>query len=660
MNTVPGIIEQRRIYVYAVLFLFFIQLVTDFIEAVYAFGLTGTSIPKEIVSILFFFSPLVVVVFGKRAAATGLILTGEFILISRLVEPLLDTRGRMLVSGFGVACFLIFLPLLLWRLSEENELAPRRDLGLGLMLALALAVLLRAWNSGIDLSLQGWFQIIGWGLGITAGVLLPGAFRIGIQKDYSLHTNQTHSFGKLACLCVGIIAVFTMLYFSLSSPNVIARWTGANYIPILSALALAMTVFSVILTIKPSWLTLLSKNTILVWNLLFLAALVLTILPHQLRFPIFPSGYPYYEPPLSAISYLSLYIMLFLSPVVVMNFMLYTNEVISLKTSLQRLGGGFSIASIFILFVVLAHVFTTVYDYIPLIGPFFRDKFWLVNLVVGIALGLPVLLVSQSTTELDKNQRPILSILIVGFYTTALIGGVLVSSTPIPEIDDENFIRLLTYNVQQGYSQDGLKNYNGQLELIRSVDPDVIGLQESDTNRIAGGNADLVRYFTDHLDMYSYYGPKTVPGTFGIALLSKYPIGNPRTFYMYSEGEQTATITAQIRAGEQTFNIFVTHLGNDGPIIQQEAILEEIDGLENVIAIGDFNFRPGSEQYQLTTNILKDVWLLKWPQGIDDLGIKLSDRIDHAFVSPGMTVNEARYLTEPESDHPALMFDIAW
>jgi len=48
----------------------------------------------------------------------------------------------------------------------------------------------------------------------------------------------------------------------------------------------------------------------------------------------------------------------------------------------------------------------------------------------------------------------------------------------------------------------------------------LIGLQESDTNRISGGNSDIVRYFADRLDLYAYYGPKVVPGTFGIALLA--------------------------------------------------------------------------------------------------------------------------------------------
>jgi endonuclease/exonuclease/phosphatase family metal-dependent hydrolase len=154
--------------------------------------------------------------------------------------------------------------------------------------------------------------------------------------------------------------------------------------------------------------------------------------------------------------------------------------------------------------------------------------------------------------------------------------------------------------------------------------------------------------------MHSYYGPKTVAGTFGIALLSRYPIQNPRTFYMFSEGEQTATIHAQVLVAGKTFNIFVTHLGNGGPLIQQRSVLAETAGLENVILMGDFNFSPDTEQYALTRQQLEDAWLLRWPSGGE------AGRIDHVFVSPGRRVTQAEYIHSPTSDHPAEVVEVNW
>jgi endonuclease/exonuclease/phosphatase family metal-dependent hydrolase len=76
--------------------------------------------------------------------------------------------------------------------------------------------------------------------------------------------------------------------------------------------------------------------------------------------------------------------------------------------------------------------------------------------------------------------------------------------------------------------------------------------------------------------------------------------------------------------------------------------------------MGDFNFRPDSAQYRLTTAALEDAWLLRWPQGTDDQGRRFDQRIDHVYISPGMAVTDAQYITEPESDHPALVVEMQW
>jgi endonuclease/exonuclease/phosphatase family metal-dependent hydrolase len=216
-------------------------------------------------------------------------------------------------------------------------------------------------------------------------------------------------------------------------------------------------------------------------------------------------------------------------------------------------------------------------------------------------------------------------------------------------------LKIMTYNIQQGFDQEGNAALADQLRVIRSVDPDILGLQESDTARVANGNHDAVRYFADQLDMYSYYGPTTTTGTFGIALLSKYPIENPGTFFMYSPGEQTAALHARIRADGTAYNLLVTHLGNGGPMMQLEDILTRLEALDDVIIMGDFNFDPSTEQYALITQSLEDAWLLKWPDDHAIPGLPADDRIDHIFVSPGIHVTDASYGLSPASDHPFMV-----
>ena len=663
--------DWKRILLYGILFLFFFQLLSDFIESIYAFGLLGTSIPPEIVSVLFLFSPLWLMSRRRGLSNRTLIILGLATLAARVIEPLLATREKMLISGVGVGAFLIFFPSLLERflashpgLGEQSEPLQREigsfstSLGLGLTLGLAFSILLRVLGSGIDMSTQSWSQAIGWLLGLSGAVLwLSQPAEEVPQSSDDDHPRAT--FGKVLALGLGITSVWVLLYFAFTSPNVIARWTGAPYFLVIALLGSALGGFLLLLAFRSRWLATLPHYVVVLLNVVFVLALVFTILPHQLRFPTEPSGYPFYEPSVSPLMYVPLAILLLLAPLILLDFIYLVREMILIRPTHLALAGAFSLCSLYLLLMIFAQVFTTVYDYIPMVGPFFRDRFWLVYLVSGLALTLPLLFLRAVSLRLEFSSPKIITIVALVILVVAIIAVPATSANP-PTPPDKNSLRVLTYNIQQGYSEDGRKNHLGQLELIREIDPDVIALQESDTNRISGGNSDIVRTFADHLNLYSYYGPKVVPGTFGIALLSKYPIQNPRTFYMYSEGEQTATIWAQITVGDQTFNLFVTHLGNDGPIVQQQAILKEVDALPNVIAMGDFNFRPDTEQYRLTRTILEDAWLLKWPSGVDDQGFNPTDRIDHVFVSRGINIAEARYIVSPASDHPALMVEIQW
>ena len=468
----------------------------------------------------------------------------------------------------------------------------------------------------------------------------------------------------MAGLSLGLAAALVLLYFAFTSPGVIARWTGANYLLVLAIAVLSPAVFALVWAKYPFGSTGASQRlapTIWIWNLAFVLSLVLTILPYQIAFPADTGAYPLAEPQPSPLAVVPLVLMLALYPVIFLDFSLLASELMALRPSVRQLGDAFGLAALFILVMVFAQVFTTTYDYFPVIGPPFRDRFWLVFLVLGVVLVLSLLLVKRGALSLRDGRLSVAYPVVIALAgVVALMGAALISARPVAPPSDSTRLRLLTYNLQQGYNRTGQKDLDGQIEVIRAAGPDVIGLQETDTARIAGGNADLVRYFADRLNMYSYYGPKTVAGTFGDALLSRYPIQKPRTFYMYSQGEQTAAIHAQILVGGRTFNVFVTHLGNGGPIIQQEAILKETAGVENVVLMGDFNFRADTEQYRLTRGQLDDVWLLRWPSGTDERGLNPVKAIDHIFVSPGTQVADAEYILSPASDHPAEVVEIEW
>ncbi len=659
--------NMLQVALYSLILLFFFQLISDFVEAIYAFGLMGTSIPVEIVSILFLFSPLVLLFLPRGLSGWPLVLVGELMLLCRVAETLLDTRGRMLVAGLGVACFLILLPSLLWNRKDREGASSSLLLGASLAVALSLSILFRTLGSGSDVSTIGWSQGVGWILALAAGALLLGLTRPepAPSKTADAARHERLPAWKTVGLCLGLVSALILSYFAFASPHVMARWTGVSALPIVSMAALVLGLFAVVLAARPGLLSALTPGLVLGWNLIFGLSLVLTILAHQVSFPADAGAYPLPEPSVSIIHHIPLFLTLLLFPVVVVDWMLFVREIVAGRPSFRALGAGFSLASLYLLFMIFAQVFTTVYDYIPVVGPFFRDKFWLVFLVAAAVMALPMLLVRRGAFDLggtggEFEHGKAFAALMVLVAVATILGAALVAARPEAPAPSQTSLRILTYNIQQGYNRDGLRDHDGQLALIREVDADIVGLQESDTTRIAGGNADVVKYLADRLNMHSYYGPKTVPGTFGIALLSKFPIENPRTFYMYSEGEQTATIEARITVGGRSFDVFVTHLGNGGPIVQQEAILQQVQGKENVILMGDFNFRPDTDQYRMTTAMLDDSWLQKWPGGNEGQGIDPARRIDHIFLSPGTEVADSEYLPGPQSDHPAMTTVIEW
>ncbi|MFX0149687.1 MAG: endonuclease/exonuclease/phosphatase family protein [Candidatus Hodarchaeota archaeon] len=670
MSTYPKVFRKyySELALVSLIFLFFLELISDFVESVYALCLLTLSLNENVLSVLFLFSPILLFFFRKSFPDRILIIVGELMIVCRVLEALLISimQARMLVAGFGVGCFLIYFPVFLQRKYKHDEEQSGITLGLGLTIGLVLSILFRTFGSTIDISTYSWFQLIGWILALIAAFLIIGMVTTQpeVTKNDSTNIGRPVSTLKTIGLTFGLIGILIIIYYSFSSPTVISRWTEGDYFIILLLVILMLTFFAIIITYRPDLITKMEPWMLWLWNAIFIVSLVLTIFLNQTQFPSSIDNYPVEAPTTSILHQIPLILLLISFPIILINFTLISREFINKKPSISKLAGSFTLGSFFFLIMIFANAFTTVYDYIDIVGPLFRDMYWFVYLIVGLSASLPILLVKKGALTFVKPviglESRIISIITIIIVIGTLFGAVITAPTPISP-ESTTSLTVMTYNIRQGYSEYGIKNFDGQLEVIKGINPDIIGLQECDISRIAGGNADIVRYFANNLRMYSYYGPKTVTGTFGIALLSKYPIKNVRTFFMYSKGEQTATIEAQIQVGTSIFNVYVTHLGNDGPLVQQEAIVNEIRDKNNVILMGDFNFRPDTPQYNFTTQTLNDSWLYASTADIvylDKLEYNISRRIDHIFVSPGTSVSECHYIVSIESDHPALWVKI--
>jgi endonuclease/exonuclease/phosphatase family metal-dependent hydrolase len=101
-------------------------------------------------------------------------------------------------------------------------------------------------------------------------------------------------------------------------------------------------------------------------------------------------------------------------------------------------------------------------------------------------------------------------------------------------------------------------------ELIRDAELDVVGLLETDTQRIIMGNRDSTVNLAEQLGMYVDYGPGPNKHTWGAALLSKFPIVNSTHHLLPSPvGELAPAIHATLDMYGEMIDIVVFHSGQE-------------------------------------------------------------------------------------------------
>lgn len=672
MTFFDNLIKKTRsdLLLISILFLFFFQTITDLIEAIYMLDLLKLSMDEKVLGVLFLISPIVLIFFRDKVPDKFLELNALIIIISRVISPLVNTAIRIIFAGLAVSFFMIFLTTFLYKKGSKNEEKTSKDLGIGLAIASLFSITFRSLNSTIDISTYKGFQVIGWILATIAFLSILSRIRTKSELENKSKENEDEVPGSLYLSILGMSAAFLFIYFALLSPTVISRWTEGNYILITISLSLMIASYGLIISVKPTLLQRLSAKVLSILNLIFILSIFLTIFFHIVFFPTTPNSAPViinHPPPW--FSYIPLIGMIALSPILYVDFTLICRVVLKNKPKLSQLSKGFSLGGIFFILITLIIIFTNIWGYVEPVSPIFRNLFWLPFLLVGLFIALPILNINKKKLHslkkfeiLNKNYFALIIIILLVVSTSF---GVIISS-PNPDINEEEKVislRILTYNIQQGVNVSGDKNYDRQLDLIKSINPDIIGLQESDSARVSGGNSDVVRYFANKLtglNYYSFYGPKTVTGTYGAAILSKYPIISAKTIFTYSDEDEIGTTYVQIQVGIEIFNVFVNHPAgsHEAKLAHIEGLLKQIEGKENVISMGDFNSREGTIYYEKQAAILKDVWRAKWPSGIDDNGLDMRRRIDHIFISQEFIVVEARFILDPQSDHPALWTEI--
>lgn len=240
-------------------------------------------------------------------------------------------------------------------------------------------------------------------------------------------------------------------------------------------------------------------------------------------------------------------------------------------------GRTFFLGFFFYNFMVLFHVWVVAYAFVPG-GPLVREHTDWVMATTMIMIGAGVFSSQHNNSPAkQKSFRPPPNPAARrqrSYYIYVLLALQLLSASVA-------YLRFPTYNYEP-YHKDaklitagiwtihfsidnGLWSSERRMEqLIRETELDLVGLLESDLQRIIMGNRDTTQYLAEELGMYVDYGPGPNKHTWGAALLSKFPIINSTHHLLPSPvGELAPAIHATILAYDELIDVFVFHSGQE-------------------------------------------------------------------------------------------------
>ena len=234
----------------------------------------------------------------------------------------------------------------------------------------------------------------------------------------------------------------------------------------------------------------------------------------------------------------------------------------------------------------------------------------------------------------------------------------------------EAHLRLATWNIQSC-----TRGLDDVASFLRSLDADVVALQEVDRGTVRAGGVDQSARLADAAGYphQVFFRAMDWPGggEYGLALLARHPILHPRTVPLPTEPgtEQRVLGIAQIALPDGPMVVHVTHLSHR----RSEAALRvrQVDQIHRVmdavtlprVLAGDLNDLPGSAPWRALALRLADVFssagtgdggTYPLPGGLGAL------RIDYVFASPDVRPLSARVARTAASDHHALTASVAY
>ncbi len=176
-------------------------------------------------------------------------------------------------------------------------------------------------------------------------------------------------------------------------------------------------------------------------------------------------------------------------------------------------------------------------------------------------------------------------------------------------------LRVLSYNIHHGEGVDGKLDLPRIAKVIRSVDPDLVALQEVDQNVERSGGVDQPSELARLTGMNVAFGANISlqGGHYGNAVLSRFPIQRYKNHLLpnVDAGEQRGVLAVEIHPPKVDCPVLLLathfdHRSNDEERIQSAMAVNALvkDDFRPALLAGDLNDVVGSE----TLNRLEAQW----------------------------------------------------
>lgn len=235
----------------------------------------------------------------------------------------------------------------------------------------------------------------------------------------------------------------------------------------------------------------------------------------------------------------------------------------------------------------------------------------------------------------------------------ATLAGNLPATAQTP-IQENNQLRIMSYNVRNGNGLDGTRSYRRIGDAIRKQRPQYVAIQEVDSMTGRSGHRDVLKELAIESGLYPTFG-KAISfdgGSYGVGILSaERPLSVRRIALPGREEKRTLLIAEFERFVFGCMHLSLTEADQLAslPIIRQEVKRWN----KPVVLAGDWNTEPGS---QFINDFSKDFQIVTSPKQFTFPADQPTDCIDYiAIYKPGMAslVKRTAYVVnEPKaSDH---------